>query len=484
MEQPTAFALFQIGTQTFGVADAHVVQAVVYPADLTPMPRTTGALHGVFMHRGQLVPLVDLGQWMGQSMARGGTGGEVLILQSDGVFTAIRVDAVKGLRRAQAGAVRPVSHDSSAAEFFHSVLVSNDGETPIVLLDPQRLAAQSQVWCQTDPLEIASTATAALATTATHSRTAPLAIFQLGSTYVAVSADAVGEVSGGLTLQRMAGLGADFLGMTLWRGHDVPVLNLAHTLGLGTAQATQSSWLVLLQHDNRRLGFYVQALVSVGPVDTAAAQDTVELSDALKRVSSGSVVVPGIGRVHLLNADALMDSSPLSLAAVGQAAADARQPGAVLPGNLALLENKSSVSTGALVVLRSARTWAASLASMLQIIRPDAAQRQALQQGVALPGAMEWRNQSIALTDLRVVQGQPATTDGEDVRIIVIDAVHGPRGLLVESVDALIPGHLGVRSLFRAAGAVVEMITVGQGTEQHSYQIIALERMGTNAVLV
>ena len=88
MSSTGTYALFTLGAQSFCVADAHVVQAVPYPADITRIPRTTGALHGVFMHRGQLVPLVDLGHWMGQSEVSGKPAGEALVLKANGVVLA------------------------------------------------------------------------------------------------------------------------------------------------------------------------------------------------------------------------------------------------------------------------------------------------------------------------------------------------------------------------------------------------------------
>ncbi len=58
------FALFEVGSQRMGVPSANVVQAIAYPVALTHLPRAGQALAGVFTHRGQVVPLLDLQRWM------------------------------------------------------------------------------------------------------------------------------------------------------------------------------------------------------------------------------------------------------------------------------------------------------------------------------------------------------------------------------------------------------------------------------------
>ena len=475
MSNPGTYAQFTLGAQSFCVADAHVVQAVPYPADITRIPRTTGALHGVFMHRGQLVPLVDLAHWMGQSEVSGKPAGEALVLKANGVVLAIQVDAVKGLLRARADALQAVCHDGSAVEFFHSALLPEDGAPPLPVLDPALLAAQARIWCQAHPTAqnaLSASALNAQQDNTTGGSASTLAMFRMGSTYIAITAAAVGEVSEGMPLQRMNGLGGDFLGMTRWRGHDVPVVNLCHMLNLPAPDATETSWLVLLHYKHHSLGFYVQALLSVGPVDAASMQTEVDLSPALKSVTEGSFVHADNSRVYVLCASALLESSPLSRA-IARRVTEKAQASAT-QSNVPLLENRTD-SSSALIVFRSGQNWATPMASMLEIIRADATQRQLLQQGQHLPGAMEWRKQAIPLTDMRQALCQQTTEDSEDLRIIVLQSNSGPRALLVERVEALIPGHLGARSRFKAARAEVEMITIGQGQEQKSYQLIDLQ---------
>lgn len=466
MDSHTAFALFQIGTQSFGVPDINVVQAITYPATVTRVPRSTDSLDGVFMHRGQLLPLVDLAHWMGRASTNDKSGGAVLVLQVNGVNMAIRVDAVKGLLRTQPGSVRRVCHDANANEFFHSALLQGEGLPPITLLDPQRLAEQTQIWCQADAIGVGPVVSAGSGGSQERSASQALAVFLVGATHIAIPAGAVGEVSSQLPLQRMTGLGGDFLGMARWRGRDVPVVNICHVLGLPAADSAQPSWLVVLHLNNRLLGFYVQELVSVGPVAGTAVQTDVDLSAALKSLSSGSFVYAGTGRIYVLNAPALLERSPLSIAARASSA---------LQGATPLLEMRASTGTGALIVFKSAQAWATPMASMLEIIRVDARQQQALQAGVGLPDAMEWRSQEIPVVDMCSALGRGVTAYSAKVRLIVVQCASGPRALLVESVEALIPGHLGSRSRFNVVSDAVEMITVGQGPEQKSYQIIDLE---------
>ena len=107
------FALFDVCARQLGVSTDQVVQAVAYPQAVTRLPRLGGnALEGVFMHRGQLVPLVDLRRWMGADDVlhdgdqRRGAERQVLILQGGGRVIAVLIDSLGGLLRVRSEDVR------------------------------------------------------------------------------------------------------------------------------------------------------------------------------------------------------------------------------------------------------------------------------------------------------------------------------------------------------------------------------------------
>jgi chemotaxis signal transduction protein len=476
------FALFEVGSQRIGVPSANVVQAIAYPAALTHLPRAGRALAGVFTHRGQVVPLLDLQRWMlpqavdagegagvavdAATASAGGTGAsqQVLILKAADKLMAVVVHSVKGLLRVPPGAVRRIHQDEDAQEFFHSVLLVEDQQTLISLLDPQRLALLAQVWASA-PIAAATQP----ASGEDAGQTETYAMVRLGTTLLALPASSVGEVLARPLLQKMGGLSSDFLGMTRWRGHDVPVLELAQMLALPEAPAGDAAWLLVLHLGLRTLAFYVDEIRAVRTLQANSLQPGTSLSDAMQPYCRGSCLLPDGERVYWLRPEALLDASPLSNVARSAVAEKAVGP--------LRLGYQAAAGGAALVVFKSRQLWAASMGMMREIVTlpkdfqrvPDAAS--------AMLGSIEWRGQALALWDLRqALHAQPSALSA-DARIIVTQCGAHTVGLLVESVVALIPAHAGSRARFSANGAVVEMVTVGSGAQQASYQLMDLSRL-------
>jgi chemotaxis signal transduction protein len=456
-----AFALFGLGTLQVAVPADNVVQAIALPAQLTRLPRAGNALEGVFLHRGQVVPLLDLQHWLAPDTARpDATGRQVLVLRAAEQWVAIRIDTLKGLLRLPVQAVRRVHHDDDAREVFHSVLQAPGTAGLISLLDPARLALLAQVWAA----GAAPSGAALQARDAAQARTptARCVVVRLGATLLALPATAVGEVVGGAVVQKMAGLASGFLGMGRWRGRDLPVLDMARLLNLPQA-SDGTPWLLVLQQEARVLGFPVSEILAVRSFDAAALQRGAALSDAMQAYCQGSWLTPQGERVWLLDAPALLDASPLSNLRPTAQAQDALRLG---------YQNRASA--GALVVFRSRQLWATSMDRMREVLRLPQQPLAAPDVASPLRGAMEWRGQALPLLDLRLLRDAQPSALGAEARVIVTQSGAHPVGLLVESVVALIPGHSGTRSRFRANGSEVEMVSVGSGAEQLSYQLTDL----------
>jgi chemotaxis signal transduction protein len=460
-EAGTEFALFDVGPQRVGVPSQNVVQAIACPP-LTRLPRGKHALEGVFVHRGQVVPLVDLGRWMEPGAGDPAESGkQVLILRAGDKVIAVRVHAVRGLLRVAASAVRRLHHDDDAEEFFHSVVLAEDRRTLVSLLDPLRLALQAQVWAAGAPDAagpVEQAATQAAAQTEIH------AVVRLGDTLLGLPAAAVGEVLGGQAVQKMAGLSRDFLGMTRWRNRDVPVLDMALVLGLPQAPGGSAPRLLVLHLDARVLAFYIHDMRAVRAFDASAVQGG-GVPDAMQAFCQGSCLTQEGERVYLLNALALLDASPLSHWAA-QAADGALRLG-----------YQGHSTAGGLVVFRSRQLWAASMDRMREIVRLPQNIQTPPGGGGAPPASMEWRGQALVLRDLRLTLGAGPSELTDEARVIVTQSGSQVVGLLVEGVVALIPGHAGTHARFSANGAVVEMVTVGSGAQQASYQLMALDRV-------
>ena len=459
------FALFDLGPRRIAVATQHVVQATPYPQNLTSRPRASHALEGVFMHRGQLVPLVNLLKWIDPQSPHNSSSQQVLVLQADGKVIGILVDAIKGLLRTPDENVRAVHHDNDALEFFHSVVLAQDGVTLLSLLDPARLAMQAQVWAR----EIADSGAEVTASTVRNAT--PLetvVVVRLNKIQMALPAVAVGEVLTGAVVKTMRGLGREFIGMTRWRGADIPVIDMAALLGLPEPQEPNAQWLVVLSFDNRMLAFYVHEMCAVRAMDASGLQLESGMPQTMKALCLGTYLSQSGERVVALDVTALLRAVSLSQLAPGDPAKDAK--------TVLQLGFEGGAGIGALVVFKSKQQWAASMQGMREITKVPAAFHKLGATG-ALLGSMEWRGQALALVDLRKTFDAQPSVLSDAARVIV--AEHGAHitAWLVEGVSGLIPAHTGTRSRFTAKGALVEMVTVGSGAEQQSYQLMEFSQL-------
>ena len=481
----TEFALFDLGAQRIGVPSQYVVQAIAYPQQLVRLPRGRNALEGVFTHRGMVVPLLNVRHWMEQSAQAPIQSGpaqtgprQVLILQAGDKVLAILIDALKGLLRVPAADQKRIHHDSDAEEFFHSVVLAEDRVSLICLLDPQRLAVQAQVWAgaameAADPAQALAQGPQSPGRGGAGTSTETLALVRLGSTLLALPVKAVGEVLGGLRVQRMAGLSQGFLGMAQWRARDLPVMDMAQLLGLSDSPARDAPWAVVLQWQDRALAFAVHEICAVRSLDASTLQDGTGLTEAMQRYCQGSGLTQAGERVYLLKPQAVLDACPLSTLT---ASSRSPQGGAKSAEALRLGYADHSMG-GALVVFRSRQLWAAPIRGMREILSVPADLPTHADTGSALIGALEWRGQELELLDLCRLQGHGTTPRSTEARIIVTQQGSRTVGLLVESVTALVPDHAGTRGRFSTNGRAVDMVTVGSGEQQLSYQLMDLGQL-------
>lgn len=466
-DQVHEFALFDIGMQRIGVPIRSVVQALPYPTQITRMPRLDKTLEGVFVHRGQVVPLIHLSRWMDSGEPEAAGARQVLVLRADDKLLGIVIDGVKGLMKVRDSDIQQVHHDADAEELFHSVAFTDEHTALVSLMDPLRLAIQAKVWAADASLGSAGgsglQSEPSVCRAATQTQT--YALVRLGDTQLALPACAVGELKSGIGLQKMPGLSRSFLGMAQWRNRDLPVLDISHVLGLSQPSAVPTPWLVVLEDAGRVLGFFVSDICVVRTFDVATVQSS-NLTDGVAAFCTGSCLLPSGDRVYLLHPPSLFDVSPLSKVQ------DASAPG---QAELPRLGYTSMASSGALVVFQCRQMWAVPMAQLREIVAAGQIARQPISTDrEGWVGTMEWRGQSIPMVDLRLLISGQATVVGHDARIMVIEMDTGVVGVLVESVVALIPAHTGVRSKFTASGVAVEIITVGTGAAQSSYQIINL----------
>jgi twitching motility protein PilI len=90
---------FRMGGETFLVAREETREVLGYPAAVTRVPGAKGWVKGLANVRGQLLPMVDLRQFLGSGVTAGGRNARVIVVNHRDVPAGLVVDEVLGFRR-------------------------------------------------------------------------------------------------------------------------------------------------------------------------------------------------------------------------------------------------------------------------------------------------------------------------------------------------------------------------------------------------
>ncbi len=90
---------FRMGGETFLVAREETREVLGYPAAVTRIPGAKSWVKGLANVRGQLLPMIDLRQFLGSGAAAVGRNTRVLVISSREIPAGLVVDEVFGFRR-------------------------------------------------------------------------------------------------------------------------------------------------------------------------------------------------------------------------------------------------------------------------------------------------------------------------------------------------------------------------------------------------
>ena len=442
-------ALFTLGELRFGVASQWLSQALAWPRDMSPLPRRQGALVGVFAHRGQMVPVVDMRRWLPWPGAEAAQPRQVMVLRSGPQLLGLAVDAVQGLRRVLSQHVHRLHHDEDAEELFHSaaMLVGEGdvapepvppGQAPTALsrtvgvLDVPALMHLARAWSEAGALE---PQTAAGLWTPAGEGSAPAtasghlhAVLRVGGRRIAVSTEQLRALEPMPALQQVFGRHPRLLGVARWRGHDMAVLRAFVPDEAACASGDQAAGLLLavLETGGRHVGLVVDAAESVMPLDPA-----------------GPMLLPGGDNLLRIDAQALLLEYAMPAAGCAPAGTTAQAEAQAAAEPLAVAH----------VVVLAGQPWAMDIGHIEGIREMPDGLEPVVCPHPAFLGHVFWKDGAVPLFDLRLLTGLPATPPGPGRRVVY--ARHGGQvlGLLVEQLLMLLPAHAATRSWAQGRGA-------------------------------
>jgi twitching motility protein PilI len=90
---------FRIGPEAFLVPREEIREVMAYPSQITRVPGARNWLRGICSLRGQLMPIIDLRQYLGSGVTPTGRTSRVLVVNHRDVPAGLLVDEVLGFRR-------------------------------------------------------------------------------------------------------------------------------------------------------------------------------------------------------------------------------------------------------------------------------------------------------------------------------------------------------------------------------------------------
>jgi len=441
-----------------------VLHALARPAALTRLPRSHAAIDGVFSYQGQMIPLVDLRNWLAPDRQQEQPLPYVMLLGTQGRVIGLAVSAVHGMLRIPGAHVRRIYRDNAADRFFQNVVRSEKDDCLYSELDPLCLMTQVEAWAEATS-DIASAAgmpdvrARSAAQNAVQSRTPAQVLVRSGTTVLAIPAAHVGEVLNMPSVDSIFSLADTLSGLTRWHGIAVAVLDLMRLLGQERA-ALPAPLLLMLTDGSLRAGLPVDEILAVRSFAVTAVETATHADPGTAQFYRGTTVLEDGTRVLLLDSLAVLEQCPLNDLS-DKAVPIARD---TAPDEAA---TQNSPVTETHVVFSAEITWAIGMRYLKEIMPVPANFKPAPENERGLIGTCEWRGNYLP------VLGALALLSGDVLskKLIVVSYAGKDAGILVNDILELLSPHRVTQFSFTPPhGALVRMLTIQTALGPRSYR--------------
>ena len=97
---------FHIGAEEYGL-EILQVREIIRVGAITRMPRAPGFVRGIINLRGDVIPVLSLGERFGLKIEEGGASARVIVAEIGGQLIGMMVDSVSAVLRVPAGQIDP-----------------------------------------------------------------------------------------------------------------------------------------------------------------------------------------------------------------------------------------------------------------------------------------------------------------------------------------------------------------------------------------
>lgn len=429
------FGSFHLGDFELALPISALQEVVPFPATVTPVPLSPEHLLGLFNLRGMLIPIADLGRFLGLAKAVDRDDARIAIVACGEARLGVLFDRTGEMLRVQAGQVVPFRHCSESLGLIESACQLGERILQILSADAlTRLPGLPQV-LNPDLAEQARLRRLA------HGRRRQAVSFRVGGRHMALPMAAIHEIIRLPDLEHSVLADGRCLGRAHLRGRPVPVIDFARFLGLpGNAGGSitegtedlrrimvlreEESYLALLVDEvDSIVGYLDGQVLSMPPIEGQKGL----IAGCISRKNSGE------DDLSLVNARALHADPYLAHLSTG---------------HRDLYLTNADVAAEDVGVRRSVReTWVTfqldrlmglRIGQLREVVDCDTALMRPPGAPAFVCGVLNLRQKLITVVDLRALYGMQQAAEPTACKILIVDH-HGEKyGLLVDSIRSIL----------------------------------------------
>lgn len=430
------FGSFHLGEFELALPIGALQEVVPFPASITRVPLAPPHLLGLFNLRGMLIPLADLGRFMGLSETADRGDARVAVVASGAARLGVLFDRTGEMLRLPAGQVVPFRHGSESLGLIESAFHLGERILQVLSADAlTRLPGLPQV-LNPDLAEQARQRRLA------QGRRQQAVSFRAGGRHMALPMGAIHEIIRLPPLEHSVLADDRCLGRVHLRGHPVPVVDFARFLGLAAAgsggpdeaDGEDLRRVLVLRQDESYLGLQVDEVDSiVGYLDGQVLPmppiegQTGLIAGCISRKDSGQddlalVDAPGLHADPFL-AHLATGHRELYLVAADEAAA-------AQAGQRRLRETWVTFQLDRLMGLR--------IEQLCEVIDYDPSLMRPPGAPPFVRGVLNLRQKLITVVDLRTLYGMEQAPDPAACKILIVDHAGAKYGLVADSVQSIL----------------------------------------------
>lgn len=459
-----AYGLMRIGTSLLALPVAMLREVIPCPAVLAPLPLPAEGLCGAVQLRGTIIPVLDLRRALALPPADEAAA-VIVLMRCGGRLLGLKASGVQGMARVAGRRLHELSVAAPAGGGIatHSFEIDDGMAT---LLDAARIAALPGVPMIAEPrVESRSERGAGVRE--------PLLLFACGGLPFGVAAMSVDATVPRTTLRGSSLESALCRGVIDHHGHEVPVVDTLHLLGLGELPRAAESAVVVLRFPQGLVGLMLDQVRDIVRVTAGEVLPLQALGLAFPALFRG-MLTGADGDQHLLVDAAALQRDELLATLAGLSRPKPASAGAAA-ARAGGREGAAQAAAGRPYLTYQIEVETASELTQASEILPYPRDAVPLHAGRdATLGLFTHRGSAVPLVCLCTLLGRPVALDFDTARVLVVEDGGQRVGLVVQALCSIEnarweqPAEGGDTTLASMRGGLQPLVEVGQGGQRRT----------------